>query len=268
MASAPQSNKVKIAKRVIEVFEYFDGDHRSATVMDIARRYGRPQSSTSELLSSLVELGFLYKNTRARSYSLTPRVAILGAAAQPRLLCSGGLVSQMERLARNTGCGVALIGMVGVQAQMYRWVAGSGWAGKPLAAGSSEPLAVSVAGMLLLSTQTADVCSGMLRRLNAEAGAERKFNHCEALEQVRLFGRQGWAAGASGFDADADMVGLLLPHDDGERPLVLALLHDRAGAPDANVLLSEMRAVVAECLDIAPQADGMDERPLLKVVRN
>lgn len=267
-SNAPQSNKVKIAKRVIEVFEYFDGDHRSATVMDIARRYGRPQSSTSELLSSLVELGFLYKNARARSYSLTPRVAILGAEAQPRLLRNGGLLSRMERLARNTGCGVALIGMVGVQAQIYRWVAGSARAGTPLAAGSSAPMAVSVAGMLLLSTQAPDVCSGMLRRLNAEADADRKFNHCEALEQVRVVGRQGWAAGPSGFDATADMVALLLPREDGERPLVLALLHDRTRAPDVNVLLSEMRAVVAECRDIAPEADGVDERPLplLKVV--
>lgn len=266
MANAPQSNKVMIAKRVIEVFEYFDDDHRSATVMDIVRRYGRPQSSTSELLSILVELGFLYKNARARSYSLTPRVAILGAAAQPRLLRHGGLLSQMERLARNTGCGVALIGMVGVQAQIYSWMASLGWTGKSLAAGSSEPMSSSVAGMLLLSTQAPDVCSGMLRRLNAEADTERKFNHCEALERVRLFGRHGWAAGPSGFDAGADMVGLLLPHEDGERPLVMALLHDRASTADANVLLSEMRAVVAECLDVAPSINRMDERPMLKVV--
>lgn len=265
MASAPQVNKVKIAKRVIEVFEYFDVDHRSATVMDIARRYGRPQSSTSELLSSLVELGFLYKNTRARSYSLTPRVAVLGAAAQPRLF-NGGLLPQMERLARNTGCSVALIGMVGVQAQIFRWVASTTWTGKALSAGSSEPMSAGMAGMLLLSTQAPDVCSRMLRRLNAEAGAEQKFSHCEALEQVRLFGRQGWAAGASGFDANADMVGLLLPHEDGGRPLVLALLHDRAGGADANVLFSEMRAVVAECLDVAPDMDRLGDRPLLKAV--
>lgn len=266
MAHTPQPNKVKIAKRVIEVFEYFDGDHRSATVMDIARSYGRPQSSTSELLSSLVELGFLYKNTRARSYSLTPRVAILGMAAQPRLLRNGDLLAQMERLARNAGCGVALIGMVGVQAQIYHWVANATWAGASLAAGSSKSMVASAAGRLLLSTQAPDVCSGMLRRLNAEAGADEKFQHCEALEQVRVVGRQGWADGPSGFDGTADMTALLLPREHGERPLVLALLHDRASAVDSTALLSEMRAVVAQCLDMAPNADNADERPLLKVV--
>ena len=56
------SNKAKIARRVIEVLEFFDDNHREATVMDIVRRCNRPQSSTSELLSSLVELGLLHKD--------------------------------------------------------------------------------------------------------------------------------------------------------------------------------------------------------------
>ena len=62
-----ESNKAKIAKRVIEVLEFFDVEHPQATVMDIVRRYNRPQSSTSELLSSLVGLGLLYKDAYSRS---------------------------------------------------------------------------------------------------------------------------------------------------------------------------------------------------------
>ena len=73
------SNKARIARRVIEVLEFFDDRHGEATVMDIVRRYDRPQSSTSELLSSLVELGILYKDPQNRSYRPTPRAAMLGA---------------------------------------------------------------------------------------------------------------------------------------------------------------------------------------------
>ena len=72
-----ESNKAKIAKRVIEVLEFFDEDHPQATVMDIVRRFDRPQSSTSELLSSLVDLGLLHKDPCSRSYSPTPRAAML-----------------------------------------------------------------------------------------------------------------------------------------------------------------------------------------------
>ena len=78
---AQESNKAKIAKRVIEVLDFFDDSHPTATVMDIVRRYDRPQSSTSELLSTLVELGILYKDNASRSYTLTPRAAILGTTA-------------------------------------------------------------------------------------------------------------------------------------------------------------------------------------------
>ena len=64
--------KTKIARRVIEVLEYFALGHDRATVMDVARKYGRPQSSTSELLSSMVEMGLLYKEPLARFYAPTP----------------------------------------------------------------------------------------------------------------------------------------------------------------------------------------------------
>ena len=71
VAISGSSNKAKIAKRVVEVLDFFDDDHREATVMDIVRRYNRPQSSTSELLSSLVELGLLYKDPYSKFGQLT-----------------------------------------------------------------------------------------------------------------------------------------------------------------------------------------------------
>jgi len=108
-----ESNKAKIAKRVIEVLEFFDEDHPQATVMDIVRRFDRPQSSTSELLSSLVDLGLLHKDPCSRSYSPTPRAAMLGAAVQPKLVRDGVLTGLIDRLSAQTGLGVAVFGMVG-----------------------------------------------------------------------------------------------------------------------------------------------------------
>src|SRR5438093_10206017 len=77
--TVPEANKAKTARRVIEVLEYFDEQNPHATVMDIVRRYKRPQSSTSELLASLVEMGILYKDAASRSYTPTPRAALLGS---------------------------------------------------------------------------------------------------------------------------------------------------------------------------------------------
>ena len=92
------ANKAKTARRVVEVLEFFDEQNRHVTVMDIVRRYNRPQSSTSELLASLVDLGLLYKDPSSRSYTLTPRAAILGSMSQPSLVRDGSLSMLIDRL--------------------------------------------------------------------------------------------------------------------------------------------------------------------------
>src|SRR6516165_9678709 len=107
-AATLESNKAKIAKRVIEVLEFFGARNQPATVMDIARRYGRPQSSTSELLSSLVEMGLLYKDAASRSFTPTPRLATLGVSGQPDIIRDGRLFNYMDRLAQTTRQTVAL----------------------------------------------------------------------------------------------------------------------------------------------------------------
>ncbi|WP_375397273.1 helix-turn-helix domain-containing protein [uncultured Sphingomonas sp.] len=247
MATVLASNKNKIAKRVIEVFEFFDEHKRQATVMDIARRFGRPQSSTSELLSSLVEMGFLYKDARSRSYMPTPRVAMLGSSAQPDLLRNGHMLPLMDRIAQLTGLGVALMGVVGTHVQIFRWEAGRTPLSNELVCGTSEPLSSSVAGMLLLSTQSFDQSGGMLRRLNAEAPSARKFHHAEAMDKIRVFGRQRHAIGESGFVDGADMCAVLLPHQAGERPLALGVIYPAGNGTDPADLLAELQRTVVGC---------------------
>jgi DNA-binding IclR family transcriptional regulator len=242
---AIKPNKTKIAKRVLEVLEFFDENTRQATCMDIARRYGRPQSSTSELLSSLTEMGFLYKDSRSRSYSPTPRVALLGCLAQPDTLKSGRLLPMMNRLSAKTGCGVALAGVVGTHAQLFGWVAGPETR-TDFCSGASDALSAGVAGQLLLSTLPKEQCAGLLRRLNAEAEPERRFSSGAMLEQVETFGRQGYAIGPSGFAAGMDMCAALLPHQPGERPLALAVVFAPERRLDPDVLLDRLLAAVSD----------------------
>ena len=152
MATALEPNKAKIAKRVIEVFEFFNENSQKATVMDIVRRYGRPQSSTSELLATLVEMGLLYKDSRSRYYSPTPRLAALGVSAQPEIIRNGHLFAFMDRLAQTTRNSVALFGMVGTSVQIFRLSAGPEPGLRDIGYGACEQLSASAAGLLLLST--------------------------------------------------------------------------------------------------------------------
>lgn len=241
------SNKAKIAKRVIEVFEYFDGRNRHATVMDIVRRYNRPQSSTSELMASLVEMGLLYKDPVSRSYTPTPRAAILCTRAQPSMVRDGKLWELIDRLAEDIGLGVVLMGMVGVNVQIFHSVPGAGGRDLALEGGSQDRLVDSAGGWLFLSTLPATRRDGILRRLNAEAQDEDRFDAAVLRRRVEHCARHGYAVGPAGFGAPHHMCAMLLPIEAGERPLALGIVCASAEAVDSTAVIAQLRRAVEHC---------------------
>jgi DNA-binding IclR family transcriptional regulator len=251
-----ESNKAKIAKRVIEVLEFFGARNQPATVMDIARRYGRPQSSTSELLSSLVEMGLLYKDPASRSFTPTPRLATLGVAGQPEIIRDGRLFNYMDRLAQTTRETVALFGMVGTHVQVFRCIAGARALPQDIGCGASELLSASTAGLLLLSTMSGEQSRGVLWRLNAESAAEAKFDHAEMVERVARFRRQGHATGDAGFVPGMELSAVLLPRTAGDRPLALGVLHPANAPHDSEALIETLKHGVSQVYSGAPDVAG------------
>jgi DNA-binding IclR family transcriptional regulator len=248
-----ESNKAKIAKRVIEVLEFFDEEHPQATVMDIVRRFDRPQSSTSELLSSLVDLGLLHKDPCSRSYSPTPRAAMLGASVQPQLVRDGRLTDLIDRLSAQTGLGVAVFGMVGLKAQVFTWRAGkrtfrtSGHAG--FCGGQQDHLSDSAIGHLLLSTVAQPRRDGMIRRLNAEASAERKFCFTDMAARVQQCREDGRTTGIVGFGSIADVSAVLLPDMPENQPLAIGFVYEPSDQIDAANLMRTLDDAVGRCLN-------------------
>lgn len=220
------SNKAKIAKRVIEVLDYFDDNHREATVMDIVRRYDRPQSSTSELLSSLVELGLLYKDPHSRSYSLAPRAALIGSSGQSDVVRDGRLIRLLDRLVAQTGLSVALFGMVGLNCQIVSWRPGAraSSATRNLWGGMQEPLSQTAAGWLLLSTVDQSRRDGMIRRLNAEATEDRKFAVADMTMRLHACRDQGHVQGPVGYGVKADVLAALLPDQPEDHQLAVGFV--------------------------------------------
>jgi DNA-binding IclR family transcriptional regulator len=254
--TSSSSNKAKIARRVIEVLEYFDDAHREATVMDIVRRYNRPQSSTSELLSSLVELGLLHKDPYSRAYSLTPRAALIGTSGQPELVRDGRIVRLMDRLVAQTGLSVALHSMVGLDAQIVNWRHGPRAlaATRELAGGVKEPLARSAAGWLMLSTIARQRCEGMVRRLNAEAEEQGKFAFSEMMARIDACREPRHLFGPAGFGTGADALSGLVPRQPDGHPLVISVVYGKDDKVNPEGLFQCLRDAMMACLpDPAPQ---------------
>lgn len=257
-SSKGSSNKAKIAKRVIEVLEFFDDNHREATVMDIVRRYNRPQSSTSELLSSLVDLGLLYKDPYSRSYSLTPRSALLGTAGQSGAVRDGRLVRLVDRLAAQTGLSIAIFGMVGLNVQVINWRRGARH-DSPLSGGTMVPLPQSAAGCLLLSTVSQPRVDGVVRRLIAEAAEDRKFAFADISEMLRKCRADGHARGPAGFGSKAEVLAVLLPAQEPAHPLAIGFVYDAATGVQAEALLECLNGAIRHCLLGEDQAAGQVE---------
>lgn len=258
--AAIESNKARIAKRVIEVLEFFDDEHPQATVMDIVRRFDRPQSSTSELLSNLVGLGLLYKDRQTRSYSLTPRAAMLGGSVQPRMVRDGRLVGLIDRLSAQTGLGVAVFSMVGLKAQVCSWRTGTRKLrtanAMGLAGGQQEHLSDSAAGWLLLSTVQQPQRDGMLRRLNAEAAPERRFAFADMVASVQQCRDTGHSTGIAGFGSIADVTAVLLPGLPDNQPLAVGFVYEPSDQIDPAALLRTLQDAVARSVDEGEQSSA------------
>ena len=258
MATVVESNKAKIARRMVEVLDYFDDEHPQATVMDIVRRYNRPQSSTSELLSSLVELGLLYKDPYSRSYSLTPRAAMMGTVAQPEIIRSGRLTELVDRLVAQTGLTVAVFGMVGLNAQIFSHKAGARPIGSPssrsISRGLQDRLSNSAAGWLLLSTVSQPKRDGMVRRLNAESPAEQKFSTIEMAQRLEACRQTGTSHGVAGFDTSAEICCMLLPGQPENQPIVIGFVYKPGAQIDPGALRLCLREAVARDSRVAEAA--------------
>ncbi len=206
--------KAKIARRVIEILGYFDEYHREASVMDIVRLTGHPQSSTSELLGCLVDVGVLHKNTNSRSFSLGPRAALLGIVGQPAAVRDGHLVELLNRLSAQTGLSTALFGIVGCKNQILAWRRASQCdvdVMRRVRGGLMEPLPHSASGLLLLSSLPQQRCQMLLRRLIVEGGGGDGGRLEDLAELLQGCRDNGIVHGRAGFGTDGNVTARLLP---------------------------------------------------------
>lgn len=247
MAKSLDPKKIKSAQRALEVLEFFSLERPTATVMDIARKLGYPQSSTSELLSCLVALGYLDRAADGRTYRPTARVAVIGAATQPEIFRKGRLITLLDHLADETGVTVTLAHKVGMDMQFVHMVTGEHGRG-PSAA--TAHLATSAPGKAMLSTLPPSLVRRLVHRMNAEAAettdnAPRICADDLAKELVPICGR-GYVLVE---EAESVTVSMLISHGRNEafpHPLVLSL-HAEAGffAEHRDWLLQMMRGAIA-----------------------
>jgi DNA-binding IclR family transcriptional regulator len=241
---------------VLEILEMFDAHRQTVTVMDVSRSLGVPQSSTSELLGTLVKQGYLYRDRFARTYAPTARVALLGAWVQPAYFRNGKLLPMMDEIAEESGHIAVLGAMSGVRLRHVH-VVGENCEAR-IRAGTDHSLLHSPLGKVMLSTFDREVIRKLVHRINAEAEDGRIIKIAEFLDELDQVRAQGFAIGESDDGAHA-ITAVLLPLS-GEEQLSLGIATSKAEmetASDGYVRL--LRGAVSSHL--GPMLASSIERP-------
>jgi DNA-binding IclR family transcriptional regulator len=142
---------------------------RKATVMQIANDLAYPQSSTSVLLSTLVNLGYLRFDPKERTYAPTIRVMLLGSWLQDQLLGGGSLVSVMERLKQHTGQTVMIGFRQGIHVRFIFSLHGKDAQALRYPVGVLRPVCRSAVGKILLSRLSNTQILRIARHANAQS---------------------------------------------------------------------------------------------------
>jgi DNA-binding IclR family transcriptional regulator len=242
MASVVREKKIKSADRVLEIFEMFSEERQFVTVMDVARTLDVPQSSTSEILGSLVRSGYLYRDRSARTFRPTARVALLGAWVQPNLFRHGRLLPMMDNLREATGEAIVLASMVGVRIKHVHVVGHD--LPTSVGSGTEHHMLHSPFGIGIMSVMYRDNVRKLVHRLNAESEPEMLMRYADLEPRLERASKQGYVAGELGDGMSA--VTVLLPQRLGEDQLALGIMGtSEAISSRCEQLVQELRGSIA-----------------------
>ena len=104
-----QRTKVKSASRTLEVLELFMEERRPLRLNEIYKALGYPQSSATNLLKSMVVMGYLNYNRANMTYLPTMRVSALGNWLPQAMYREGGLINLVDEVQRRTDETVGLV---------------------------------------------------------------------------------------------------------------------------------------------------------------
>lgn len=215
---------VKSAKRVLEIFEFFAARQAPATVMEVARSLGYPQSSTSALMESLHSLGYLNYDRYSRQFNPTLRIAFMGSWVQDNMYDDGNLLRLMERLQKRTGLTVIL----GLQNDIHVQYIHSVQSVSPLRlfvrAGTLRPLARAAIGKMLLSLKPDQEIRALLIRINAaEESLKSRIRLATLIGEIQRCREDGYYMSEGTVTEGAGVIAMLLPEMPGHPRMALGI---------------------------------------------
>lgn len=219
-----QRSAVKSAERALAILEYFREKKRGATVGEIAGGLGLPQSSTTMLLKSLLDLGYLDYTPQTRKFRPTFRVAVLGSWIQQSLFATGPLTDAMDAIGDATGETVLLGLQNGPQMQYIHIVSASHAVQLTAQVGIMRPMTCTALGCILLSRKSDEEIRAIIRRNNADsADNEHRVHERQFMLEIEAIRSQGFAESRGKMVPGANVIAMIVPGQADSTPLAIGV---------------------------------------------
>ena len=245
---------VKSAQRALAILELLEKLKRPARVSEMAKLLGYPQSSTSVLINSLAQLGYLNFDPATHEFAPSIRVALVGGYLRFDGLHAYQVLDLLSAVRERTGGAVILSSRNGVHVQYVYTLAVPGRRMLGLRAGSLRPLTRAAAGVVLLTEATDPEIGRIVRRLNTLPDAGEREQLDAVLQIVRQARDQGYISVLSRLVATAGAVAVKLPFRDSFGKALALSVHARSD--EIRMREAELVAIIRD--EIAAHCGSID----------
>lgn len=200
---------VKQAANVLELFEFFAGHKKAASLAEIAHHFEWPRSSAFNLLSTLVAKGFLYEPEGKGRFYPTPRLLSLAqeiASAEP---LPEELLNLISHIAGATGETVWIAAPSGQYAVFLEVIESKKSVRYTAKVGTRVPLHATATGQAIMSQLSQAQQASLLRKAVFKRFGEGTPMSIEAVEaSIRQSLNRGWFVSSSAFTPDLGGIGI------------------------------------------------------------
>lgn len=202
---------VRQVDNIMTLLEFFAERKQPATLADVVRRTGWPRSSAFNILSTLLERGYLYEPRARAGYYPSPRLLQLAVSIADGEPLPSPLARAMQRVAEETGetaLASASSGLFAVYLDVIESKTPVRYAARQ---GARVPLHATASGLALLSQLPPRDLSVLLRKMTFEPFNVNTPMSVEAVCARLDAGRQeGWFTSGSTYSSDVGAVALPL----------------------------------------------------------
>lgn len=214
---------IKSTRRTLEVFEYFAERQVPASLSELVHALGYPQSSTSALLKSLVNLGYLEYQRDTRLYVPTLRIVLVSGWLHEGVFGNTNLIQVVQAIRRRVGGVIALGLQNGIFVQYLMTLKSEGQR-LQVRTGSLRPICRSAIGRVLLSGKPQSEVVALLGRANAkEPDPGNRVERSDLLKALASCRSEGHAYTEGTVSPGRAVIAMPLPPLPGRSPMAIGV---------------------------------------------